>query len=141
MASPDHRELEYFLIALATLGASITKSMSEVTDRPEFTGNAPLLVLCYLDLEGPKRPGFLQDVVGLTSGGTSKLLDRMEKAGLVVRRYGTIDTDYRGVEVAITPDGRKLVRAAVGALRGHLDETATIVATLTKLLDSTQSVG
>jgi len=73
--------------------------------------------------------------VGLTSGGTTKLLDRMESAGLIRRAYGTIDDDHRGVQVALTASGRKLLRAATGALIEHLPEASITVKEIVSLMN------
>lgn len=110
--------------------------MAEATDQPEFVANAPLLVLCLLDLEGPERPGEIGEVVGLTSGGTTKLLDRMETAGLIKRSYGAIAADHRGVKVALTAKGRRLLRTATGSLVEHLPDTTGMVKEIVALLDA-----
>ena len=59
--------------------------MAEVAPDPELLNNISVIVLCSLDVDGPRRPGELQELTGLSSGGVSKLLDRMEHAGVVKR--------------------------------------------------------
>lgn len=49
----------------------------------------------------------------VTSGATTKRLDRLEAAGLVVRRVS--DTDGRGRVVALTAEGRTLIDTAFTA--------------------------
>lgn len=132
----DHANAERLLLSLARFGLEVTKSMTAATEEPEFVTNTPLLVLCLLDLEGPERPGAIGELVGLTSGGTTKLLDRMENAGLIKRSYGAIDTDHRGVQVALTAKGRRVLRAATGALVAHLPETVDVVKEITSLVES-----
>lgn len=126
---------ERLILQLASLGSEVTAAMTRATKMPEFMGNAPLLVLCRLDLDGPARPSVIADVVGLTTGGTTKLLDRMEAAGLVKRSYGVIENDHRGVEVALTGDGRKMLRAASGAVVDYLPDTKALVKSIVALLD------
>jgi DNA-binding MarR family transcriptional regulator len=65
----------------------------------------------------------------LSSGGLSKLVERLEARGLVVRTPD--ETDGRGVAVALTPAGRELQEAAIEAhvaneneLLGPLDPDA-----------------
>ena len=65
----------------------------------------------------------------LSSGGLSKLVERLEARGLVVRTPD--QTDGRGVVVALTPAGRELQEAAIEAhvaneneLLGPLDTDA-----------------
>lgn len=60
--------------------------------------------------------GELGNVVALTSGGATRLIDRLETAGLVERRRNT--ADRRQVLVCLTDAGR---RRLADALPGHLD--------------------
>lgn len=135
----DHHEsAERLLLNLARFGSSVTRAMSESIQQPEFLANNPLLVLCLLDLEGPERPGVIGELVGLTSGGTTKLLDRMESAALIKRSYGSIEADHRGVEVALTAKGRRLLRAATVALVEHLPDTTDLVKEIVALMESVE---
>jgi DNA-binding MarR family transcriptional regulator len=82
--------------------------------------------------------------VSLTTGGVTRLIDRMVDAGLVAREH--CPKDRRSVHVVLTPEGHALLGRAVTAhidgidrhLFAHLDtqERSTLAATLTKLLDS-----
>lgn len=54
--------------------------------------------------------GELSAATMVTTGGTTKRLDRLEGAGLVTRR--TSDTDGRGRVVALTAEGRRVIDAA-----------------------------
>ena len=76
---------------------------------------------------------------GLTSGGTTKLLDRMEEAGLIRRAYGVFDDDHRGVQVSLTPRGRKLLRTAAGALVDHLPDVSSLVKNIVATLEVLQA--
>ncbi|MFQ5418011.1 MAG: MarR family winged helix-turn-helix transcriptional regulator, partial [Myxococcota bacterium] len=61
-----------------------------------------------LRIEGPPyrlSPSELNRVLALSSGGITKTVDRLESAGLVVR--GPDPRDGRGVQVELTPSGRK----------------------------------
>ncbi len=57
------------------------------------------------------RIGDLAQALGVTVGGTSKLADRIERAGLI-RREPDPD-DRRASRVALTPTGRRKLAAAV----------------------------
>lgn len=128
-------QAERLVLQMASLGSGISAAMAEAIGSPEFVTNAPLLVLCLLDLDGPARPSAIAGVVGLTSGGTTKLLDRLEEAGLIERSYGAIETDHRGVQVAVTAAGRRTLRTAAGALVEHLPDVSDLVANIVALLD------
>ena len=78
--------------------------------RPEFD------VLATLRRAGkPYRlsPGALAASMMLSTGGTTARLDRLEKAGLVLRSPSP--TDRRGVLVELTPAGKTIIDRAVGA--------------------------
>jgi hypothetical protein len=133
---PEQLEMaERLLLELASLGSGASKAMADATNMPDFMANAPLQVLCLLDLDGPARPSTIGAVVGLTGGGTTKLLDRLEEAELIQRAYGVFSDDHRGVEVTLTPRGRKLLRTAAGALVEHLPDVAGLVKNIVATLD------
>lgn len=70
-------------------------------------------VLVHLaDVPGRRlRQRELRDRLLLSESGVSRMLARMQDAGVVERRPA--DEDRRGVEVALTPAGEELVVAAV----------------------------
>jgi DNA-binding MarR family transcriptional regulator len=84
----------------------------------------------------------LSNEVALTTGGVTRLVDRMVEAGLVARQ--NCPSDRRSVHVVLTPAGRATLERAVAAhvdgidrhLVAHLDEKerASLEAVLTKLL-------
>lgn len=61
--------------------------------------------------------GELAAIALLRQPTMTKTIDRMERTGLVVRRPG--DSDRRQVQVFITPDGRRRVRAALRDAKQH----------------------
>jgi DNA-binding MarR family transcriptional regulator len=82
-------------------------------------------------------PTELSRVVMLSSGGLSKLIERLESRGLVLRAPDK--TDGRGVVVALTEEGRELQQVAIEAhvaneaeLLGPLD--SDVRAELTQIL-------
>jgi MarR family transcriptional regulator, 2-MHQ and catechol-resistance regulon repressor len=58
-----------------------------------------------------------------SSGGTTRLIDRIEAKGLVER--GTCPSDRRGVNVRLTEDGRRTLFEALELHAGHLDTFVT----------------
>jgi len=66
-----------------------------------------------LDLLGSVTPGKLADCMGLTTGGVTVMLDRLEKAGLVTREPNP--GDRRSVLVVVNP---KKLRKIQGLYEG-----------------------
>ena len=91
------------IAALGRIGGVLTEILTSVLDDLEVTA---ALTECLLHRsDGPVRPVTVSVLFGLTTGATSKLLDRMETAGFVLRTYGGIAEDRRGVEVSLTAIG------------------------------------
>ncbi len=80
------------------------------------------LALATLADWGDARPGQLSDVLGLTSGGTTYLVDQLDAAGLVERRHGVIPGDRRAVVIQLTPRGRDACARFADVLIEHADE-------------------
>ncbi|WP_405525111.1 MarR family transcriptional regulator [Streptomyces canus] len=70
-----------------------------------------------------RRPGRrIQDIAeefSITVGGTSKVVDRLESAGLCARRANP--NDRRSSIVELTPEGRKLVHGALKVFEEELE--------------------
>ncbi|WP_327723380.1 MarR family transcriptional regulator [Streptomyces europaeiscabiei] len=70
-----------------------------------------------------RRPGRrIQDIAeefSITVGGTSKVVDRLESAGLCERRANP--NDRRSSIVELTPEGRKLANGALKVFEEELD--------------------
>lgn len=105
-----------------------------------------LLMLSQAEMEA-MRPSDLADHLSLSRSATTRLIDRMERGGLVERR--SCGTDRRGTFVALTEQGEKVFRQAGRVhLRGidqhvgsHLTagEMADLKRILTKLAASVDS--
>src|SRR5260370_655241 len=67
----------------------------------------------------------LRDRVLLSESGVSRLLVRMEKAGLITR--STADDDRRSIEIAVTDEGRA---ALLAAIESHLQLVAALFSDL-----------
>lgn len=103
LADPVLVELGSLVPALNDLGLALTAALVDV-GYGSISSNADIVVLATIRLDGPQRPSSLADITGLTSGGTTNLLDRLETAGFVHRTTDGVD-DGRGVLVVITPAG------------------------------------
>lgn len=103
-------------VALAELDATIAPVLS----RPGSVGGA--MALASLDVDGPVRVGRLAELLGVTSGGATRLVDQLVEAGLV-RRVHDASGDARGVEVSLTSKGERIlgeVTDDLGPLLGDL---------------------
>jgi DNA-binding MarR family transcriptional regulator len=109
--------------------------MSGAAGDADLVGNLPLLVLCDLDLVGERRPSEIQELTGLSSGGVTKLLDRLEKRGLVARSFGSLAEDRRAVLATITPEGRRIAGLVATAYASCIDVTREFASELADLLD------
>jgi DNA-binding MarR family transcriptional regulator len=105
-----------------------------------------LLMLSQAE-HGVMRPSDLADQVALSRSATTRLIDRLERDGLVERR--SCGTDRRGTFVGLTPSGEETFRRAGRIhLRGidrhvgsHLSdaELGELASLLTKLADGVES--
>ena len=115
----------------------MTDAMAEAGGRPESGAAALSALLHFLD---QPTVDLLRQVLGLTSSGTVRLIDRMAESGYVQRGPGA---DGRSTSVSLTPAGRaaaaRVAAARAGVLTGALDrlspaERETLRALLSKLL-------
>jgi len=111
---------------LASFGRIVSDALAEVAPDGEFASNLPVLVLCHLELDGPARPAELAELTGLSSGGISKLIDRLELAELISRRRHGVDSDHRAVIVSLTARGRRTIRQFIEIFDRHLDDASDL---------------
>jgi DNA-binding MarR family transcriptional regulator len=71
-----------------------------------------------LELLGPVTPGILAQSTGLTSGGVTVMLDRLEKAGFVKRERNP--NDRRSVLVRVTPGKLRKINALYAGINRRL---------------------
>jgi DNA-binding MarR family transcriptional regulator len=62
-------------------------------------------ILMRLNTHGKTTQKELQDVLEISSGATSEILQKMEDAGLILRAKST--EDKRQVDLSLTPEGRE----------------------------------
>jgi DNA-binding MarR family transcriptional regulator len=76
-----------------------------------------------LDIGGPMTPGRLAGLTGLTTGGVTVVLDRLEKAGVILRERNP--KDRRSSLVSVLP---KFLRSAEGAYAKMTEATDALLA-------------
>ena len=98
---------------LSLAGAAMTKALADV-DPDDPTPSKTAVVLARAAQPGHTRPRELIESTGLSSGGVSQLLDRLEQADLV-RRRTNLPPDRRVVTVELTTRGDdRLTRQLAG---------------------------
>lgn len=134
MSDQRSRDAEELLLRLGEFGAYVTRALAEVAGDDLLVENISIQLLCRLDLEGPMRPSEITELEQMTSGGVSKLIDRMEADGLIERRRGVLATDNRAVLVVITRKGRDLVRRLAEAFGKRIGNAEVLIKDLNRLL-------
>ncbi len=108
------------LEAMARLGRLFDRSMREAT------GLSTTLFEGLLRIErsgGEMSMGTLTEQVALTSGGATRLVDKLAAGGYVTRRQCT--ADRRVQYVAITPEGQDVLARSIEVHLRDLDEHFT----------------
>jgi DNA-binding MarR family transcriptional regulator len=119
---------------MARLSLYLTTAAADSVRDGDVIDDMPVTLLFSLDTEGPMRPTGIQQVTGLSSGGVTKLVERLEQRGLVARKTGAIDGDRRGVLVELTRRGRNTVRSMADAMAGALQDARPEAEELARLL-------
>jgi DNA-binding MarR family transcriptional regulator len=123
------------ILTLVEFGQVWNKELQEHVS-PRIVENADLIVLMELALEGPKRPTELRQRTRLSSGGMSKLVDRLEEAGLVSRDRRPIDNDKRAVVIELTEEGVKQVDLLTAATMVILNSEPELIKGIRRLLEA-----
>jgi DNA-binding MarR family transcriptional regulator len=113
---------------LHRLAAHLTEELCVVYRRHGLS-EGEFDVLAALRRAGPpyeRAPGELAAFTMVTTGGMTKRIDRLERAGLVTRRRS--GTDGRGRVVALTVAGRELIDRA---FTEHMHNERRLLAALT----------
>jgi DNA-binding MarR family transcriptional regulator len=101
------RENMDVFLRIATAGETIKQASVGVFEELEFALNVPQMALYGLLVHGSLRPTEIAALTGLTSGGVSGLLDRLEAVGLITRDFGLVPGDRRAVTVRLTEKASK----------------------------------
>ena len=96
-------------LRLAEVGHEWSTLIREIPQGESVVDNLAVIVLCRLQSNEALRPQQLQESIGITSGGMTKLIDRLERAGLVARLAVKPAEDGRGVQIALTKKGHTLL--------------------------------
>lgn len=109
----DH--IAHVLLAIRAFGLVSTRTIAAEVG-PEYTDNSIVVTLATLHRQGPMRPRDLDDVLGLSSPNVSRIVDRLEASGDLVRRAHEVASDQRAVLLRLTPAGQRRVTAISDAV-------------------------
>lgn len=121
--------MQRVLLVMARLGATLTEAMHARVD-PGYASNVEVLVLTSLDVLGPQRPVDIIELTGMTSGGVTKVLDRLETQGLIERQHGRVEGDRRAKRLVLTDSGRHVAGELAAALTSQIDLVRVALAEL-----------
>ena len=131
--SPEMETARRVFLRLAAVGREWTALIRAVGGGEPIADNAAAIVMCRLQV-GALRPLELQDSIALTSGGMSKLIDRLEAAGLVARLAAKPTDDGRGVQIALTKKGQAVLSDVLTAIAPSVRQvSADLVGILAEL--------
>ncbi len=117
----QRRELYQELNREARFSSSLTILFSQAVAERIGVHSTDIETMDLLHLLGPMTAGKLSEVTGLTTGATTRLIDRMERAGFVRRTHDTADRRRVIVEVVMENADRILpLFAAMGKRMGAL---------------------
>jgi DNA-binding MarR family transcriptional regulator len=115
MSRDDVVQIGALMNALAAL-RDAEQRLSEVSRRYMKLGQTDMRALHYLIVCGHQgiiaTPGGIAQHLSISSASTTKLLDRLEQAGHIVR--APHPTDRRALTISITPETRDAARDTVG---------------------------
>lgn len=125
LADEDVAQIDAVMAALVRLRAA-EKALAEASLRYMELGETDMRALHVLIVAGnrgtPATPGSLARALGISTASTTKLLDRLERAGHVRREPHP--TDRRATVLAVEPSTRAAALRTVGAQQARRVEAA-----------------
>jgi DNA-binding MarR family transcriptional regulator len=119
-ASSAKRDVsETALMVAGRMGAAGAPYDSQLADEVGLANAKSRIALTALLADGPLRPGELAEVLELTSGGLTYLVNQLEADGLVERSYGLLVEDRRAVVIALTERGTEIAGTIASVFDAH----------------------
>ena len=131
----DDRTTLELLLRLAEFGGVVSEALSRACGGAAVVDNVSVIVLCQLELTGPLRPTDIADLTGLTSGGVTKVITRLENAGFITREQHALEQDKRAVSVELTDSGHELMRGFAHELGIRISDAGLLIKELNRLVD------
>ena len=107
MMDPKHREQ---LKSLFETMAELERKMANEWNSRNNLGfsKSHILLLTFLEEEGPKRPSAIAERLKVTTGGVTVLTTKLIKAGFIERIQS--ESDKRSAQIHITNDGKEILK-------------------------------
>jgi DNA-binding MarR family transcriptional regulator len=131
----ERRRAQQLLLIFGRLGAAVSEALHARVD-PRFTTNVEVMVITSIDLLGPQRPSDVIRLTGMSSGGVTKALDRLESNGLIIREYGKVKGDRRGTRLVLTAEGRRVAGELAAGLDDRMDAIRRAIEELRAVVES-----
>lgn len=103
------------IVALGDAGKVISEAVRSSTGFKLLNDNSTMVAFLLLWLSGPMRPGEIAEAMGITTGGSTKIVTKLEANGLVSRLHNS-DCDGRAVIVSLTEKGERTADAVLDAV-------------------------
>jgi DNA-binding MarR family transcriptional regulator len=124
------------LVSAVRFGESLGSGIVSRLGDPELAQNTPIAVIADLALHGTRRPVEITEFTGLTNSGVTRMLERLETAGLVSRSFGQVPGDRRAIVVALTAEGERVADLIAQALQDEIDLLRGMLAEMSTLLEA-----
>lgn len=102
------------LVILADGGRAVTEIIQQGGDQDVLVGNTALMAASLIWLNGPMRPGELAKALDITTGGSTKIVSRLEEGGIVCK--APAGDDGRAVFVSFTEEGKRRMASILSAV-------------------------
>ena len=121
------------VVTLGSAGTIISHAVRASTGLKVLNDNSSMVAFLLVWLSGPMRPGEIAEAMDITTGGSTKIVTKLESSGLVWRN-SDIAADGRAVLVTLTEEGERTAATALAAvgeavrdLMGHLEALEGLV--------------
>jgi DNA-binding MarR family transcriptional regulator len=108
--------------AMSVAGAGYVEEVVHQLREFGISESPDRFTIALLDLLGGLRPTQIADELGLTPSGTSGVLTRLERVGLLTRRHDVTSGDRRAVLVELTPRGQRAADVQLDAFERHVPD-------------------
>ena len=123
------------MLRLTDFGRVVSEALRQVEGGAGATDNISIVLMCNLELDGPMRPNRIMEITGLSSGGVTKVVTRLETAGLVARENQALTDDRRAVSVSLTNEGHTVLRDFAHVLDARIADSAVLLRELNRLVE------